>query len=349
VIRPAAALTLAAVLILGSSATAGASARRPDAAPTLGAAQPPAATTTYRYRGVAFPVQSLNDRGTNVLAIQRLLRARFAEMTPIPPLPPANGRFGSGTANAVKTFQGARGLTATGIVDGATWGKLVPVLSLGSSGEAVQALQAELVAKRHATIALDGVFGPTTRTAVVTFQTHIGRPATGVVDSATWRGLTWHFELPAFTSSSLCDYSVGNGAANWGTAEAIDTLEAVGRAMVAAGYGRIAVGDVSLEHGGDIPGHETHERGLDIDIRMMRRANDQCTWGSRWFYSTYDRAATRAMINAFRAASPGHIKLVYFNDPVLIKEGLTTWFSGHDDHVHVRFCEKVDPLATYDC
>jgi hypothetical protein len=55
------------------------------------------------------------------------------------------------------------------------------------------------------------------------------------------------------------------------------------------------------------------------------------------------------MIRAFRAASPGHIKLIWFNDPVLIREGLTSWHSGHDDHVHVRFCEKIHPIAAYDC
>jgi hypothetical protein len=50
-----------------------------------------------------------------------------------------------------------------------------------------------------------------------------------------------------------------------------------------------------------------------------------------------------------RAAAPGHIKLIYFNDPVLIREGLTRWFSGHDDHLHVRYCEKAYPIATYRC
>ena len=43
--------------------------------------------------------------------------------------------------------------------------------------------------------------------------------------------------------------------------------------------------------------------------------------------------------------APGHIKVIYFNDPVLIKEGLTTWFAGHDDHLHVRYCEKTHPFA----
>jgi peptidoglycan hydrolase-like protein with peptidoglycan-binding domain len=297
--------------------------------------------------GVNWPVQSLADRGTDVLTIQRLLRQRLSPQ--IAAAPPADGYFGASTVAAVKAWQTSRGLPATGIVDGPSWSKLVVTLRAGDTGEAVLALQSQLLEKRRVALVPDGTFGSTTAAAVASFQKHMGLPATAVADAPTWRALTGHFELPRFSSNQLCDYSVGNGGANWGMSEAITTLETVGRLMVARGYGRVAVGDVSLEHPGDIPGHATHERGLDIDIRPMRKANDQCRWGSRWTYSTYDRAATRAMIKLFRDLSPGHIKLIYFNDPVLIREGLTRWYSGHDDHIHVRFCEKVHPIAMYDC
>jgi peptidoglycan hydrolase-like protein with peptidoglycan-binding domain len=325
---------------------------------TLGGAATPAAAAVP---GVNWPVQSLGDRGTDVLTLQRLLRVRLAAPATMivgrtlvatevaVALPPADGRFGTSTVAAVKAWQTVRGIPVTGIVDGPTWSTLAMALRAGDSGEAVTALQFALREKRRVTLALDGVFGATTTSAVVSFQKHMGLSATGVMNAATWRALVGHHELPRFRSIQLCDYSVGNGPANWGMAEAIDTLEAVGRSMVAAGYGRVPVGDVSFEHPGDIPGHESHERGLDIDVRPLRLANDQCTWGTRWTFSTYDRAATRAMIKKFRALAPGHIKLVYFNDPVLIREGLTRWYAGHDDHVHVRFCEKIHPLAMYDC
>lgn len=316
----------------------------------LAAAGPAAAVS-----GIAWPVQSLGDRGSDVLAIQRLLRARLATLPPPAPedptpiVPPADGLFRTTTDQAVRELQAARGLPVTGIVDAATWGALIRPLDLGDTGEAVLALQMQLVEKRRAAIQVDGTFGLATESAVTTFQRHLGLTQTGVVNTATWRGLVWHYELPRFSSAGLCDYSAGNGPANWGTAEAIGVLEAVGRTTVALGYGQVAVGDISLEHGGDIPGHVSHERGLDVDVRPMRRANDQCTWGTRWTFSTYDRTATRALIRKFRALAPGHIKLIYFNDPVLIDEGLTRWYSGHDDHIHVRFCEKWHPVAAYDC
>lgn len=316
----------------------------------LAAAGPVAAIS-----GIAWPVQNLGDRGSDVLAIQRLLRARLATLPPpapedpAPTVPPADGLFRTSTDQAVRELQAARGLSVTGIVDGPTWGALIRTLDRGDEGEAVLALQMQLVEKRRAAIQVDGIFGLATESAVKSLQRHFGLTQTGVVNTSTWRALVWHFELPRFSSAGLCDYSVGNGAANWGTAETIGVLEAVGRTTVALGYGRVAVGDISFEHGGDIPGHVSHERGLDVDVRPMRRANDQCTWGSRWTFSTYDRTATRTLIKKFRALAPGHIKLIYFNDPVLIEEGLTRWYSGHDDHIHVRFCEKWHPVAAYDC
>jgi peptidoglycan hydrolase-like protein with peptidoglycan-binding domain len=300
--------------------------------------------------GVAWPTQSSGDRGTDVVAIQYLVRARLAAAATGAVLPPADGQFRSATDTAVRAFQSANGLTPNGVVAWATWGKLIQRIGRGASGDAVRALQVELVEKVRAPIPVSGSFGAATEAAVIAFQRHMGLARTGVVDTATWRALAWHYETPRFGAPGLCDYSVGNGAANWGTAEAIAVLESVGRTISSLGFGRVAVGDVSFEHGGPIPGHVTHQRGLDVDVRPLRRANSQCSIaGTTWRSTAYDRAATRAMIQRFRGYAPGHIKLIYFNDPVLIREGLTTWHSGHDDHVHVRFCEATHPLSTYDC
>ena len=306
-----------------------------------------AAPTTLAAAPIAWPTQSLGDRGTDVLAIQHLLRARLPAGSP---KPPTDGRFEASTVAAVRAFQAGVGLPVNGIVDSATWTRLARLVQLGSRSNAVLALQVELREKMHASVTVSGRFDGATRVAVAAFQRHMGLPATGAADQRTWRALVWHFETPVFGSSTgLCDYTLENAHANWATAEAIASLEATGRAVQALGYGRIAVGDASLEHGGDIPGHETHERGLDIDIRPLRVRDDQCTWGTNWRLSSYDRAATRAMILRFRALAPGHIRLIYFNDPVLIREGLTTWYAGHDDHLHVRFCEARHALAIYDC
>lgn len=288
-----------------------------------------------------YPDQSLGNRGVNVKALQHLLRHHGSTIE-------ADGVFAAGTVDAVKAFQAARSLTANGRADRATWIALrVPVTS-GDSGEAVLALQRLLIEKRRAAITLTGAFDEPTRLAVRAYQRHAGLTITGVADALTWRSLLAHLELPVW-GRSLCDYSVGNGRANWGTSAAIGQLQAAAVTVARAGHGRVALGDIGYEHGGDIAGHESHEHGLDVDVRPMRDAKDQCTWGVSYRWSTYDRAATRALVKAIRAAAPGHVKLIYFNDPVLIREGLVRWYPGHDDHLHIRYCEKVHPVAAYDC
>jgi len=307
------------------------------AALLLSAVVPDAAAYTAR-----FPTQSLGDRGADVRAVQGLLTAQGVPTS-------VNGLFTPATATAVKTFQTANGLTANGVVGDATWARLIVQLDTSSTGPAVVALQTELRAKRLSKVVADGVFGPMTLSAVRGLQKHSGLSVTGVVDATTWRYLIWHFQFAPMTSAGPCDYSVGNGTANWGTASAIAYIDLAARRNVAAGRGRVALGDIGLEHGGNIAGHDTHERGLDVDVRLIRKDRAQCRVGSNYRLSSYDRSATRALIQAIRTFAPGHVKLIYFNDPVLIKEGLTRRFTGHDDHLHVRFCEKLHVDPRYRC
>ncbi len=296
-----------------------------------------AAATTHR-----FPNQSLGNRGDDVRAIQGLLLAHSVDV-------PLDGVFGASTRDAVKAFQGSAGLPSNGIVADPTWAALLVRLRPGDTGDGVLVLQRELNAKRKVHLVGTGTYDAATLAAVKAFRAHVGMRINGKVGPALWQRLISHFELPRFKANNLCDYSVGNGPANWGTAAAIGQLQAAAKAFAARGQGRISVGDVSREHGGDIPLHATHEVGLDVDIRPIRDAGDQCTWGTNFHWSTYDRAATRRLVKLIRAAAPGHVKLIYFNDPVLIREGLTTWYPGHDDHLHVRYCEQGYAIARYRC
>ena len=172
----------------------------------------------------------------------------------------------------------------------------------------------------------------------------------GNVGPVTWRKLLWHYDYPSFSASPTVRLQRRQRQGELGRpARAIGQLEAAAKAFAATDHGRVSVGDVSYEHGGNIPVHATHEAGLDVDVRPIRDAENQCTWGTNWRFASYDRAATRTLIKMIRAAAPGHVKLIYFNDPVLIREGLTTWYSGHDDHLHIRYCEPSYPIARYRC
>jgi hypothetical protein len=94
-------------------------------------------------------------------------------------------------------------------------------------------------------------------------------------------------------------------------------------------------------------------------VRPMRDARDQCASGVTWYRwssgrkiccnPAYDRTATRVLIRTLRAVSPGHVHYIWFNDPKLIAEGLTRYHSGHDDHLHVSYCEVSYPVAAYEC
>ncbi|MGC5038095.1 penicillin-insensitive murein endopeptidase [Streptomyces sp. DT190] len=280
----------------------------------------------------AFPLTSDGNRGSDVVALQHLLAAHGRPVT-------VDGVLGSGTRGAVVAFQQAKGLTADGIVGPATWDALAVTVRQGDSGPAVRAVQSLLNAKRSAGLAADGAFGSATQEAVRAFQSHAGIGADGVVGPATWKNLLWHYENIDFGTGTMCAQSPdGNAHAHWATAGAVAQLEAAAAAFAGTGNGPLPVGDAGFEHGGDIPGHASHETGLDIDVWPVRTDSAQCTAGRiTWQSPTYDRAATRRLVQEIRAKAPGHVELVYFNDPQLISEGLTTSYPNHDNHLHIRY------------
>lgn len=290
-----------------------------------------------------FPYQDLGSRGSDVLGIQHLLKDHG-----YPAL--VSGVFDMETRGHVQTFQRVAGLADDGVVGPETWRGLVRVLDSGDRGQAVRAAQRLLRDKLKPALAVTGRFDSATRQAVRSFQKQLALRVTGRVDRATWRNLAWHFQRPDFEPASLCDYSPGYGAeANWGTAAAVaQTEEAARRFFELEGSG-VAVGNIGLRFGGDIEGHLTHEWGLDVDLRPIRQDQGQCSAGTDWRLSSYDQAATRELVEAIRAAAPGHVKLIWFNDPVLLDGGLTEYREGHDNHLHVRYCEAWHPDMEYRC
>lgn len=295
------------------------------------------------YSGAFFPTQSKGNRGVDVLAAQYLLRHHQQSTA-------ADSVFDASTDAAVRAFQSAQSLGVDGIVGPNTWGKLAVTLRQGDTGDAVRALQVQLNAKHNAKLGVSGTYDAATRTAVTNFQRHAGIGADGITGPITWKNLLWHYDYPAM-SSGLCDKDPdNNGTVNWGTGAAVGQVEEAARRFAPSGNGNVPLGDISSEHGGSLNGHSSHQLGLDVDLWPIRTDSAQCSAGRiTWQSSTYDRAATRELVQEIRAAAPGHVKLIFFNDPVLIREGLTSQYANHDNHLHVRYCERVHPNSLYRC
>ena len=119
----------------------------------------------------------------------------------------------------------------------------------------------------------------------------------------------------------------------YGTASLVSELAQSSAAWSARGGSPVNIGDISRRGGGDLPGHDTHEVGRQVDVRPFRHdgSNQPTNWESR----SYDREQTRNYIEFMKERNPG--MTVLFNDPVLVREGLTKPYRGHDNHLHLTF------------
>lgn len=82
------------------------------------------------------------------------------------------------------------------------------------------------------------------------------------------------------------------------------------------------------------PRHQTHTHGNCVDIRPIRNSgNSALTWES----NNYNQRQTRNLLNLLKEMGA---ESVYFNDPDMIRAGLSSRISGHDNHIH--FCFRND-------
>lgn len=204
-------------------------------------------------------------------------------------------------------------------------------------------------------LAVDGDRGPQTRSAIRSFQQRQGLKVDGAVGPQTEQALvTVTGTRPPTTSgapaSSGPSLSINtplpesgpgfrayqrNQARRYGLPETIQALQSIAAAWQVAHPGgpRIEIGDLSFQGGGPMPPHKSHQRGVDIDIRLIR--NDGREGGTTFRAANYSRSLTQELVNLIRANGLLTVKYIFFNDPGV--RGVTDQ-SGHDNHLHVRFC-----------
>jgi uncharacterized protein YraI len=115
----------------------------------------------------------------------------------------------------------------------------------------------------------------------------------------------------------------------WGRPELVYGIERAAARWATERRDRIGVGDLSLKNGGPIYPHASHQRGIDVDIALVRADGKELP--VTIFSSQYSRTWTRRAIELLRAEIPTNV--VYFNDSGV--PGVV-WSSGHDNHLHLR-------------
>jgi peptidoglycan hydrolase-like protein with peptidoglycan-binding domain len=169
---------------------------------------------------------SIGETSDRTRGIQFLLRAQGLSLA-------ADGHFGPLTEKAVESFQSASGLDADGVVGPRTWSTLVIATHLGSTGDAVRALQWQrfIIIPEEEPLVVDGVFGAVTEDRVRRFQDQWGLTQDGVAGRETWSFATAVYPWPLVKLGAT-------SATNYRVLTVQHLLRAHGAAIVADGsYG----------------------------------------------------------------------------------------------------------------
>ncbi|TMV00038.1 penicillin-insensitive murein endopeptidase [Streptomyces sp. DASNCL29] len=180
-------------------------------------------------------------------------------------------------------------------------------------------------------------------TETAKWQARTGLDSDGVIGPATWSLLrvaaglakdpVISVRLPD-SGPGFYTYPPGRGHHRFGRAETIRALQIVAAAWQQAHPRgpRIGIGDISLHGGGPIRGHGSHRLGLDVDIRPLRADGPETPVLQG--QPGYSQALTQELVDRLRDNGVLRVHFILFNDSGV--RGVRPW-SGHDDHLHVRF------------
>jgi hypothetical protein len=287
----------------------------------------------------------------------------------------ADGDFGGGTRTAVAALQRREGLAATGVIDAATLAALgrlagpdhrrdlASPLIEGGIGPGQPNAPGDVAAVQERLRALGFYQGPVNGRpaaelyravrvfdSVVANAEHlpIAGPERREAEALTPGEATelWAraANAPRWTRLAASGPGWVNGdrdrhghATDW-LADALVRAGARYEQARAAhpGWTAIHTNDASMRHAGDTPDHDSHEVGLDLDVKL---GAGRLTHRHR----SYDREETWAKVQAF--LDDPAVERILFNDPELIRRadgdpayrGRLARSDGHDDHLHIDF------------
>jgi len=185
----------------------------------------------------------------------------------------------------------------------------------------------------------DGNLDARTQEAIITFQRLAVRLSTpdGRVDphGRTWAMLTGDqgHTTPGFVQlpGDNGDYYIYTQMSKvYGTPATILSIKSLATRVKAALNIRIAIGDISFQNGGHMAPHDSHTRGVDVDVRPLR--NDGIEGRCTIHETVYSRANTKKLVELVH--EDPNLKSILFNDTKIV--GVKQW-SGHDNHLHIRF------------
>jgi peptidoglycan hydrolase-like protein with peptidoglycan-binding domain len=276
-----------------------------------------------------------------------------------------DGVVGKQTAAAIGDFQKRQGLTQTFIADNAT---ILALIAAGAGDppipgrKSVQTVQAEhpdfkkykpvyyrwvqdsLNRVMGLSMKVDGAMGTQSKAALRDFQKKVGIKASGAMDCKTETRLIQKngcrkphpevkVQLP-LAGVGFYSYKGNLRYKQFAIAETIAALVNVGMRWVATHPTgpRIGIGEISLQGGGCIAGHASHQLGVDVDIALPR--NDGREEHTVVGAAAYSRADTQQLVDLLRANGVLKVKRIFLNDPkVSGRENQP----NHDNHLHVRF------------
>lgn len=120
-----------------------------------------------------------------------------------------------------------------------------------------------------------------------------------------------------------------NGAGQYAHPAMMTVLLFVEREWQSGDDRKFGIGNISLAGGGVFDPHESHQDGLQVDVRPLRFDGSHVP--VKYFQCGYDQAATMRLVGLFQAHP--FVKKVYFND---LKIPGVTPLVNHDNHFHVE-------------